>query len=394
MNTELNTQPEEVTYVSAPSEPEPFDPEKCNYVKYARSEFELVNITDPEIIEPVLLALTEIGKEGHSGGSMGWFSGVFLKWSEDPVEPSAESMLLPIWNIIKNVTPEKRKDILYYIYRTMTFKPLGPLTGADEEWIVHDYDDGTMKQNKRHSSVFMRTDGSCYDIDGIVHCYPYTDYTGWHGVGGRFSLVDVSFPYTVPNHPEYKYFEDDEWKNQIPNGTEDQWLSNACEKFNYGQYPDGSLNESVWLGTKEEAEEALAVFNEVKDLPIWDDHHYFFSDVFFPCPRDQKSIDAGQHYVFKIEGYDKLVSQKTGRMLVRLITQYKGTKFNFKVAKAFQPGEHYQTWWLRGYTIIAEKMNGNLYYDGLFHSISDGADYKYLYEKCKEKNLKYKGPRK
>jgi hypothetical protein len=69
------------------------------------------------------------------------------------------------------------------------FQPLGPLTGADDEWIDHGY----CMQNNRCSHVFKQPDrfnGQAYDIQGRVFrepdgcCYTNSD-----------SLVPITFPY-------------------------------------------------------------------------------------------------------------------------------------------------------------------------------------------------------
>lgn len=49
--------------------------------------------------------------------------------------------------------------------RLIAGQPLGPLTGEDSEWFVHDAP-GMYAQNKRCSTVFKSTkDGPAYDID-------------------------------------------------------------------------------------------------------------------------------------------------------------------------------------------------------------------------------------
>lgn len=48
--------------------------------------------------------------------------------------------------------------------RLIAGKPLSPLTGADDEWLVHDFDDDVYAQNVRCGTVFKRKDGSAYDI--------------------------------------------------------------------------------------------------------------------------------------------------------------------------------------------------------------------------------------
>lgn len=51
------------------------------------------------------------------------------------------------------------------LQRLIAGKPLGPLTGEDSEWFIHD-EPGMYAQNIRCSSVFKETkDGPAYNID-------------------------------------------------------------------------------------------------------------------------------------------------------------------------------------------------------------------------------------
>lgn len=51
------------------------------------------------------------------------------------------------------------------LQRLIAGKPLGPLTGEDKEWFVHDAE-GMYAQNLRCGTVFKATkDGPAYDID-------------------------------------------------------------------------------------------------------------------------------------------------------------------------------------------------------------------------------------
>ena len=89
--------------------------------------------------------------------------------------------------------------------KLLDFKPLTPLTGADDEWndVGEDY-----WQNKRCSSVFKKSDGTCYDIDGKVFWEWYRDENG-EAVKTYYSgsgcSTPVIFPYTPPNKPIYEY---------------------------------------------------------------------------------------------------------------------------------------------------------------------------------------------
>lgn len=84
------------------------------------------------------------------------------------------------------------------------WKPLAPLTGDDSEWV--EVGEGVF-QNKRASNIFKEK-GQAYWMDGIV-------FYEWHvddETGEKFksyytcreSRVDIEFPFTVPDKPEYR----------------------------------------------------------------------------------------------------------------------------------------------------------------------------------------------
>ena len=83
-----------------------------------------------------------------------------------------------------------------------SYKPLGPLTGEDDEW--HMIDDNTW-QNKRCSHVFKDRDHA-YDIQGKVFRDP--DGTTWTNIDSR---VTITFPYD----PVYIIVDRDENGNVI-----------------------------------------------------------------------------------------------------------------------------------------------------------------------------------
>lgn len=51
------------------------------------------------------------------------------------------------------------------LQRLIAGKPLSPLTGADDEWCIHDFDDDMYAQNSRDGMVFKRRDDTAYTID-------------------------------------------------------------------------------------------------------------------------------------------------------------------------------------------------------------------------------------
>lgn len=72
------------------------------------------------------------------------------------------------------------------LQRLLSYEPITPLTGADDEWV--DHGDG-LEQNKRCGRVF-RENGVAYDIDAVV----YRERNGG-GFTGWDSKRKVTFPY-------------------------------------------------------------------------------------------------------------------------------------------------------------------------------------------------------
>lgn len=76
----------------------------------------------------------------------------------------------------------------------LRFEPLRPLTGNPNEWAVLSDDmsnDDMQAQNKRCSRVFMRVDGTAYDVEGRIFREP----SGACFIS-KDSRVDITFPYT------------------------------------------------------------------------------------------------------------------------------------------------------------------------------------------------------
>jgi hypothetical protein len=145
-----------------------------NLISYAEDELNRIGMTEDspdemnvEMRKHIVHMVKEFSEEGHSG-----FSGRYA---------------------------------LNILTKLLDFKPLTPLTGADDEWndVGEDY-----WQNKRCSSVFKKADGTCYDIDGKVFWEWYRDENG-EAVKTYYSgsgcSVPVTFPYTPPDKPIYEY---------------------------------------------------------------------------------------------------------------------------------------------------------------------------------------------
>jgi len=144
-------------------------------VKYAESELDRIGMTadsqdemNVAMRKHILHMVNEFAEEGHSGFSAGY----------------AISILSKLFN----------------------YKPLTPLTGEDDEW--HEVGDGYW-QNKRASNVFKGEDGCAYWSGGKVFwewvSYPDIDdgkpYKLYFTT--RDSRVPITFPFTMPDKPEY-----------------------------------------------------------------------------------------------------------------------------------------------------------------------------------------------
>ena len=151
-----------------------------NYLKHAQAEFKAAGWTDDNgnfkdemqgmICEHVLKLLEVFDGEGHSGSSAPYAINLFSRLAK--------------------------------------FEPIAPLTGEDWEWTEIGLDMGEPRyQNKRASHVFKDGDGQAYDIDGKVF-WEWSMYEGEpHKTyyTSRDSKVPVTFPYVVPEKPEYVY---------------------------------------------------------------------------------------------------------------------------------------------------------------------------------------------
>ena len=87
--------------------------------------------------------------------------------------------------------------VLQLFNRLANWKPLKPLTGGDDEWEAIDE---TTEQNLRCSQVFRKNhdNSTAVDIEGKV----FIDMNGY-GYTTRDSSVPITFPYEVPDKPEY-----------------------------------------------------------------------------------------------------------------------------------------------------------------------------------------------
>lgn len=145
-----------------------------NLVNWAKSELQLIGGSDDDMQQVVnkdILEVVEVfAKQGHSGFSASYTLGI--------------------------------------IKRLLDWKPISPLTGADEEWgDVPEWDGGELcQQNNRCSAVFRHNfdNSTAYYIDGKV--FSEDGGRSWFQKGGHgpgSSAVPATFPYNIPDKPEY-----------------------------------------------------------------------------------------------------------------------------------------------------------------------------------------------
>lgn len=87
---------------------------------------------------------------------------------------------------------------LNILSRVLNYKPIGPLTGADDEWVELDYDDRVAYQNKRCPNIFKTKSGRAYNSEGKI----FSSDNGHSWYTCKDSAVDITFPYIVPDSPE------------------------------------------------------------------------------------------------------------------------------------------------------------------------------------------------
>jgi hypothetical protein len=149
-------------------------------IDHAKKEFALLGYEPIESLpeddinrwvqENVIELLEVFSKQGHSGSSAPYIISMFSKLAK--------------------------------------FEIVAPLTGEDDEWgNVRDYGCEPLYQNKRDSRVFKNSDGSCYQIDGIV----WKEEDGVCYTNRHSSVHIESFPYTPTT--EYRSSSEDPSKN-------------------------------------------------------------------------------------------------------------------------------------------------------------------------------------
>ena len=139
-------------------------------------------------------------------GSIVDFAKTELKYLIDSEEPYDNMMASCVLELLKTFEDQGHSGFsapwcIGLFSRLAKFKPLNPLTGADDEWIEVSTN---LYQNKRYSAVFKEgNDGKAYNIEGKI----FSNDGGETWFTNKDSIVYIDFPYNVPEKPEKVYLE-------------------------------------------------------------------------------------------------------------------------------------------------------------------------------------------
>lgn len=382
-----------------------------SFITYAHSELNRVDESSA-YRGYVIDILKVISKEGHSGCSMGVFSGMFTDWAKNPKELKGNDLFEPIWNIVKNI-PYGLVDItLQTVGKLMTYTPLTHLTGEDSEWVKLDYDDGTHYQNNRMPNIFKDNDGKAYWIDGVVYYEPSNCYTSWVGLTGSFSRVYIDFPFDPATEPKRFFWTNTERTEEVKDIDPLDWLSDACNSFFNGIDPSTRRIEkdAVTLNEDEVAELMVKLYQYSQIDFKGKDHDYKRYVLVEPFYNHVLTID--KKFFSELELTESIVfsNKRVWRNWIRIIHTFNydftfdpsnrtiikdGQSIEIKVYPVYSSGKHFQEFVDTNLVHVGYLPSDDeiLYYDdGKILTASETK--KYLFEKCKQFGFKYKNSKK
>ena len=119
--------------------------------------------------------------------------------------------ILSIFNLFKKY--DFSKEDCYRICRLLSWKPIIPLTGAEEEW--NTIKEG-FEQNELCSAVFRynKDNSTAHYMDGKI----FSNDGGMSWYINKESQINITFPFIVPDETEKVYLDKEE--NDITNDKE------------------------------------------------------------------------------------------------------------------------------------------------------------------------------
>lgn len=406
-------------------------------ISYATKEFQLA----PQyhgIVHYVYACLKEISKEGHSGGSMGVYSGMLLywinhykhDWNEVYPTPVKESMHYPLWKIVHDLDDALAIQVLKVTSKLMTFTPLTSLTGEDNEWMVV-YEDQevpreTVYQNRRMGTIFKYgKENSAYWLDGVIHYVPNSTYSDFTGFTGSYSKVPVTFPFDPETKPKNRYFMDLDYQKEIIESDAREWLKRAHTQFRLGFDPISLDIVPEALFVKEDKVQyllnLLPAFVELESVLDSDYLDYFYSELLYTF-RNKVGVSA--EIVIDRAGFDYEYQSAIFKSTFKFVKKegfrshltFLDTNLNsFEARNLYRltsvpfahvdqvpvkhPSNKYQFWcdsgliWLNPIKERSDSDPTILYMDLKRKHVVHERPNQYLFKMCKELNLEYKGER-
>jgi hypothetical protein len=228
-----------------------------NLTNWAMNQINKLEVTD-ERKEQYKKVLDIFSEQGHSGSSAGYAIAFIRKYVEEGYDAVKKSLDKLVETSNKNDSEDGfemqsaiTRDILdiiglfreygfgsieaHKIYRLMDWKPIIPLTGSDDEWYdVSAYEGprSTTQQNKLCSAVFRKNfdNSTAHYIYGRV----YSDNGGhtWFTTGRTplQSSIPVTFPFWVPDKPEYVYLNGEDSTEIVTDKSKIKELYDEWEK--------------------------------------------------------------------------------------------------------------------------------------------------------------------
>lgn len=217
--------------------------------------------------------LKAFDNQGHSGFSAGYALSFINKY----IDQDYEIVKNQLDKMLQNSAPEEdgfnpqqeiTKDILeiidlfrefgfgkdeaHKVQRLMDWKPIVPLTGAEDEWndvSIYDSNESPTQQNKVCSAVFRKNfdNSTAHYLYGRVYSDNggHTWFTGNHKNGVVQSSIPVKFPYWVPDKSEYVYLNGEDSEEIITDKARIKELYDEWEKARESEFEVFSFKEVI-----------------------------------------------------------------------------------------------------------------------------------------------------
>lgn len=355
------------------------------------AEFELSFVPELNDVRAAIVELLEVSSgQGHSGGSMSIFGPSFSEWAKNPSPPLSEDCLTkPFWEALQKYDVKDHSRIAVAVGKLMRHIPLTPIEDVPEQWMdVTEYCGGEkrVQQHRRMGAVFKDGDGPAHWLDAESHLSPYTDFTGF---GGSHERKFITFPFD-PDTPTKQFFYEDNDRTKLIEGDPWEWLAEKRELHFSGKDVDGRMKPYWWIvATREEAQEILDNYKLFKEK-----YSHLSKEAIKDIVIDSTYSERFPHELIRTD--IRCSSFRTLKNLCRLIyCNLDGHFDEFCILPVKKPSLYYQEWEDFGFMVSAKVTFNDIFYwdSGWYAAPNKRMAQKYLFNKCKEKGLEFKGRR-